>query len=94
MEDNPVRECPVGNLKQTKQETTYRGRKQPALRWIATLAGEQVLVKKGHNEEIVWTVIPESYPENERSNDVATDATGLKNIYSIMQKASSNIILA
>jgi hypothetical protein len=52
------------------------------------------LVKKGQNEEVVWTIVPESHPDDERSNDVATDGMGLKNINSIIRKASNNIILA
>ncbi len=32
VEDNPVGECPVGNIEQAEPETTYEGRKQAALR--------------------------------------------------------------
>ncbi len=81
VEDNPVGERPVSNLEQAEPETTYEGRKQAALRQIAALAGEQVTVKKGRNEEVVWTVIPESHPENVCSN-VVNDGCGLKNINS------------
>jgi hypothetical protein len=82
VEDNPVGELPVGNLEQAEPETTYEGRKQAVLRQI---------VKKGRNEEVVWTVIPESHPENVCSN-VVNDGCGLKNINSIMQRASSDIV--
>ncbi len=85
MEDNQVGEHPVGNLEQAEPETTYEGRKQAALRQIAALAGEQVIVKKGQNEEVVWTIIPESHPEDVCSNTV-NDGCGLKNINSIMKK--------
>jgi hypothetical protein len=58
--------------------------KKAALRWIASLAGKQVSVKKGQTEEVIWTVVPESHPDDECSNDVVTDGIGLKNIDSIM----------
>ena len=93
VEDNPVGERPVGNLEQAEPETTYEGRKQAALRRIAALAGEQVPVKKGRMEEVVWTVVPDSHPDVERMNDKVT-GVGLKNIDSIMRKAGNDIILA
>jgi hypothetical protein len=70
VKDSPVGECPVGNLEQAEPETTYKGRKQAVLRQIAALAGEQVRVKKGRNKEVVWTVIPESHPDDVCSNAV------------------------
>ncbi len=93
VEDNPVGECPVGNLEQAEPETTYEGRKQAALRRIAALVGEQVPVKKGWTEEVVWTVVPDSHPDVKRTNDAVT-GMGLKNIDSIMWKAGCVIILA
>jgi hypothetical protein len=88
-----VEDNPVGNLEQAEPETSYKGRKEAVLRQIAALAGEQVTVKKGRNEEVVWTIIPESHPEDVCS-DAVNDSCRLKNINSIMQKASSVILLA
>jgi hypothetical protein len=51
------------------------------------------MVKKGWKEEVVWTVFPESYPDDVHSNAV-NNGWGLKNINSIIQKASSDILLA
>ncbi len=85
VEDNPVGEHPVCNLELAEPETTYEGRKQAALRQIAALAGEQVTVQKSQNEEVVWTAIPESHPDDVRSNAV-NDGCRLKNINSIMRK--------
>jgi hypothetical protein len=43
------------------------------------------MVKKGWKEEGVWTVFPESYPDDVHSNAV-NNGWGLKNINSIMQR--------
>jgi hypothetical protein len=72
VEDNPVGECPVGNLDQAEPETTYEGRKHAALRQIEGLVGEQVPVKKGWTEEVVWTVVPDLHPDVEHANDAVT----------------------
>jgi hypothetical protein len=89
VEDNLVGVHPVGNLEQVEPETTYKGRKQAVLRQISALVGEQVMVKNGWNEEVVWTVFPGSHPDDECSN-AENDGWGLKNINSIMQKAIKN----
>jgi hypothetical protein len=36
------------------------------------------LGEKYQTQEVIWTVVPESHPGDERSNDVITDGMGLK----------------
>ena len=77
---------------------TYKGRKQAALAKIRLLEGEQVTIGRGKGrvrEEVTWTVILESSPDDDDVSSGMDDChLGLREIDSILRKAGFDIMLA
>jgi hypothetical protein len=58
LEDNPAGDHPVRNIEQVEGATLKGCERSSTVRQIVALAGEEISVKKGWTEEVVWNVLP------------------------------------
>ena len=87
---------PVGTVSEAPAEdtTTYAGRKQAALRRIAALQDQLIVVTGGRSQRLEWKVISESQPESQEEEEDADDRdVGLKNLSEIA-RVNYNILIA
>ena len=84
---------PVGTVEQAPAEATtmYAGRKQAALRRIAGMKDQVVIINSGHSLSLEWKVVAESKPDIEEDDDVSE--VGLKNLEDIT-RVQYNILIA
>jgi hypothetical protein len=84
---------PVGTVEQAPAEATtmYAGRKQAALRRIAGMKDQVVIINSGHSLSLEWKVVAESKPDIEKDDDVSE--VGLKNLEDTT-RVQYNILIA
>jgi hypothetical protein len=84
---------PVGTVEQapTEDSTMYAGRKQAALRRIAGMKDQVVVINSGRSLSLEWKVVAESKPDIEEDDDISE--LGLKNLEDIT-RVQYNILIA
>ena len=84
---------PVGTVEQapTEDSTTYDGRKQAALRRIAGMKDQVVVINSGRSLSLEWKVVAESKPDSEEDDDISE--LGLKKLEDIT-RVQYNILIA